>query len=254
MDRGSNGGRWILAHRRVGSAMNATIVSGASRGLGLGIAHRLAASGHTVVMAARDTAALEAAAREVGGIAVPADVTSPDDVQRLVATTLDRCGGIDALVNNAATEVVLDPLETLTAERFRRGFDVDVVGTLLTTQAVLPHLRAGGAVVNLISARGGNAGAGPAHLSVGPCAAAHFALTRNLAVILAPRGIAVHALLPGLSLDGDTGRKAVPALGVDPSTVTLTAAAVGDAVVELLGRDASSVLAFEPDGRLVEQA
>lgn len=231
--------------------MNATIVTGASRGLGLGIAHRLAASGRTVVMAARDAATLEAAAREVGGIAVPTDVTSPAEVQRLIATAIERCGGIDALVNNAASECVVDPFETLTAERFRLAFDVDVLGTLLATQAAAPHLGEGAAVVNIVSARGG-VPAGPVHLAAGPPQAALMALTRNLAAILGPRGILVHALLPGLSLDGETGRVAVPALGVDPATVTLTAGEVGDAVVGLLGRDAASVWAFEPDGRLVE--
>lgn len=147
--------------------MNATIVTGASRGLGLGIAHRLAASGRTVVMAARDAARLEAAAHEVGGIAVPTDVTSPAEVQRLIATAIERYGGIDALVNNAASECVVDPFETLTAERFRLAFDVDVLGTLLATQAAAPHLGEGAAVVNIVSARGG-VPAGPVHLAAGP--------------------------------------------------------------------------------------
>lgn len=77
-------------------------------------------------------------------------------------------------------------------------------------------------------------------------------LTGNLAAVLGPRGILVHALLPGLSLDGETGRVAVAALGVDPASVTLTAGEVGDAVVGLLERDTASKWTFEPDGRVVE--
>lgn len=228
--------------------MTATIVTGASRGLGLGIARRLAASGRTVVLAARGADRLTAAAAEIGGHAVPTDVTDPGQVARLVAITAERHGGIDALVNNAAAEIVLDPLETLTAARFRRAFDVDVTGTLLASQAAAAHL-GGGAIVNVVSARGG-VPASPAHLSVSPPQAALLSLTRNLASVLADRGIRVHALLPGLSLDGDTGRRAVPALGIDPATVTLTADAVGDAVGALLDEPAPAVWAFAPDGTL----
>lgn len=233
--------------------MSAIIVTGSSRGLGLGIAHRLAASGRTIVMAARDADRLRAAAAEVGGIAVTADVTSAADMERLVATAVERGGGLAGLVNNAASECVVDPFETLTAERFRLAFDVDVVGTLLATQAAAPHLGEGAAVVNVVSARGG-APAGPVHLAAGPPQAALLALTRNLAVVLGARGVRVHALLPGLSLDGETGRIAVPALGVDPATVTLGAADVGDAVVGLLGCDHASRWLMQPDRSLEKVA
>jgi NAD(P)-dependent dehydrogenase (short-subunit alcohol dehydrogenase family) len=203
--------------------MTTSIVTGASRGLGLGIAERLVAAGHDVIAAARTTPSVDGARN------VAADVTSAEDVRRLVGLAPD---GIALLVNNAAAPPVLDSLEQLTLQRFRLGFDVDVFGTLSLTQAAVPLLR-GGTVVNLISARGG-VPAGPAHLSVSPAQAALVALTRNLAVILAPE-VTVHGLLPALTPAGDVGRQAAPALGVEFGDEFLTADQVGEAVLTLAG-------------------
>ena len=155
--------------------MTCSIVTGASRGLGLGIARRLVAAGHDVVAVARVAPELP------GAVNLAADVTSPDDVARIVEAAH---GDIALLVNNAAAPPVMDTLQELTPERFRLGFDVDVGGTLALTQAAAPHLR-GGTVVNLIAARGGTS-PGAAHLSVSPSQAALTALTRCLATILAP--------------------------------------------------------------------
>ena len=122
--------------------MTSSIVTGASRGLGLGIARRLVAAGHDVVAVAR-------VAPEIPGARnLAADVTSADDVARIVEAAE---GGIALLVNNAAAPPVMDSLEDLTVERFRLGFEVDVAGTLAVTKAAAPQL-AGGTVVNLIAA------------------------------------------------------------------------------------------------------
>jgi NAD(P)-dependent dehydrogenase (short-subunit alcohol dehydrogenase family) len=133
---------------------------------------------------------------------------------------------------------VLDPLEELTAERFRLGFEVDVFGTLAVTQAAAPRL-AGGTVVNLVAARWGTP-AGPAHLSISPSQAALTALTRNLAAILSPR-IAVHGLAPHITPAGGVGRLAAPALGIEFGDDFLSAEQVGDAVVRLAGERESAL-------------
>ena len=237
---------------RVGTSMTTAIVTGASRGLGLGIAQRLAATGRTVVLAARGEEELQAAAESVGGVAVRADVTSPEDVERLVAVAAGH-GPIDVLVNNAGALPVLDPFGTLTADAFRRGFDVDVVGALLTAQAAAPHLAGDATIVDVVVAQGGRP-AGPLHLSVSPAGAAHLALSRQLGAILGPDGVAVHALLPKLSVDGEVGRIAAPALGYEFGPDDLTAADVGDAVVALLERRTGSTWIVEPGARLVESA
>src|SRR3954451_3404908 len=197
------------------------IVTGASRGLGLGIAQRLLDSGYDVIAAARIALSID------GAVNVAADITRPDDVRALVARAPT---GIALLVNNAAALPVLEAFEELSAERFRLGFDVDVFGTLALTQAAASKL-AGGTVVNVVAARWGTP-AGAAHLSISPSQAALTALTRNLAAVLAPR-IVVHGLAPAITPAGGTGRAAAPALGIEFGDDCLTAEQVGDAVVTL---------------------
>src|SRR3954467_7776128 len=197
------------------------IVTGASRGLGLGIAQRLLDSGYDVIAAARTAPSID------GAVNVAADITQPDDVRALVERAPT---GIALLVNNAAAPPVLDAFQDLSAERFRLGFDVDVFGTLALTQAAAPKL-AGGTVVNVVAARWGTP-AGAAHLSISPSQAALTALTRNLAAVLAPR-IVVHGLAPKITPAGGTGRTAAPALGIEFGDAFLTAEQVGDAVVHL---------------------
>lgn len=230
------------------------VVTGASRGLGFGIARRLAKTGYRVVLAARGEDDLRRAAEDCAGacLAVPADVTSRDDMQRLAVTAAEHCGSVDVLVNAAGVVPVLDSLESLTADRFRNGFDVDVLGTLQAVQAVAPLMRrqGRGVIASLIAAGGGRM-AGAAHLSVSPSQAALLALTRNLAAILSADGVTVHALLPSLSPDGATGRTAAPALGVTLGPDALTAADVGDAVLEVLAARDSSVWSIKPGGALI---
>jgi NAD(P)-dependent dehydrogenase (short-subunit alcohol dehydrogenase family) len=211
------------------------IVTGASRGLGLGIAQRLLDSGYNVIAAARTAPEID------GAVNVAADITNPDDVRALVAHAQT---GIALLVNNAAALPVLDSFDELSAERFRLGFEVDVFGTLALTQAAAPKL-AGGTVVNVVAARWGIP-AGAAHLSVSPSQAALTALTRNLAAVLAP-GIVVHGLAPRITPAGGTGRTAAPALGIEFGDTFLTAEQVGDAVVQLAGERESALWTVDAD-------
>jgi NAD(P)-dependent dehydrogenase (short-subunit alcohol dehydrogenase family) len=211
------------------------IVTGASRGLGLGIAQRLLDSGYTVIAAARTAPEIE------GAVNVAADITKPDDVHALVEHART---GIALLVNNAAALPVLDSFEELSAERFRLAFDVDVFGTLALTQAAAPRM-GGGTVVNVVAARWGTP-AGAAHLSISPSQAALTALTRNLAAVLAPR-IVVHGLAPMITPAGGTGRTAAPVLGIEFGDDFLTAEQVGDAVVRLAGERESALWTVDAD-------
>src|SRR3954470_17482362 len=126
--------------------MTTSIVTGASRGLRPGIARRPGAEGHDVLAVARTAPEVDGARN------VAADLTDAADVRRIVALA---GAGIGLLVNNAAAPLVLDPLETLSRERFMLGFEVDVAGTLAMIQAAAPRLGDGATVVNVIAARGG---------------------------------------------------------------------------------------------------
>lgn len=215
----------------------AAIVTGASRGLGVGIARRLAHAGYPVVLAARSHDELERAVHSIGGaaLAVPTDVTVDADVDRLIDAARERFGKIDVVVNNAGAPPVLESLDTLTWDRWKLGIDVDVHGTFATTRAVAPLMgaQAGGTIVNVVGALGGKP-TSPPHLSFSPAQAAQLTLSRCSATLLEPAGVVVHTLFPGLTPAGGIGRTAAPALGVEFGEVTLTADHVGDAVVQLL--------------------
>jgi NADP-dependent 3-hydroxy acid dehydrogenase YdfG len=173
------------------------IVTGASQGIGRAIARHLVAEGYHVALGARHAAPLEELARELGeAIAVPTDVTTPSDVTRLVATTLERWGRVDLLVNNAGTAHVASVEET-TLDDFDRVMAVNVRGAFLCTRAVLPIMRniSTGHIINVMSVA-----AKRAFPNWGAYCASKFALDglmRALAEELKGTGIRVTALYPG---------------------------------------------------------
>src|SRR5215469_5673003 len=128
------------------------LVTGAGGGIGREIARRLARDGMAVAVLDRDGAAAESAAAEIGGLAVSADVTSPQDIGRAVDAVLGRFHRIDVLVNNAgiawmgpALDMPLDTLQSM--------LRVNVEGVFIASRAVLPHMmaRRSGSIVNLAS-------------------------------------------------------------------------------------------------------
>lgn len=130
------------------------IVTGASSGIGEATARQLSGLGATVVLAARRTGRLEALAGELpGSLAVTTDLTAAEDVERLVASTVDTFGRVDVLVNNAGQGLHV-PLEQLDPADLRAVFELNVVAPLRAMQAVLPSMRSrrGGAIVNVSSA------------------------------------------------------------------------------------------------------
>ena len=128
------------------------IVCGASAGIGLGVAESLAAEGANVVMFARRPEPLRAEAERLGAIAVPGDVTSADDLGRLVQTALEAHGGIDILVNNSG-----GPPRTaavgLSAEQVETAVRLLLVSVVRLTGLCLPHLERSeaGRIVNITS-------------------------------------------------------------------------------------------------------
>ena len=177
------------------------LVTGGSRGIGAGIAARLAAEGARVCVtyvSRPDRAdALVAAITAEGGtaVALQADSADPDAVIDSVRTTAETFGGLDILVNNAGGGR-LDPIGVATREQIQWILDVNVRATVLATQEALNHMGEGGRILNIGSVNadrmpipGGSA------YSMSKGAVAGF--TRGLARELAPRKITVNTLQPG---------------------------------------------------------
>ncbi|KRC51934.1 hypothetical protein ASE16_02375 [Leifsonia sp. Root227] len=180
------------------------IVTGASKGIGAGIAKELAAAGAAVVVDySSDIAGAEAVAghiRSHGGraIAVQADVSNPKDVERLFDAAKDAFGPIDVLVNNAAT-FTFEPVEQVTPDQFLRHYAVNVLGDLLTIQQAIIHFEGkGGTIINLTSQGATNP---PLHsVAYSSTKGAINSLTLELARELGPRGIRVNALSSGATI------------------------------------------------------
>jgi NADP-dependent 3-hydroxy acid dehydrogenase YdfG len=117
------------------------VVTGASSGIGAATAVRLAAEGFDVVLGARRVDRLEEVAARTGGRALPLDVTDPDSVAAFAAA-LDR---VDVLVNNAGGAFDAAPVAEADLDSWQRSFDVNVLGSVRVTKALLPALRASGA-------------------------------------------------------------------------------------------------------------
>lgn len=177
------------------------IVTGASKGIGAGIARKLGNAGAAVVVnyasSREDADKVVKEITEAGGkaIAVQGDVSQPSDVQRLFDETNKTFGAPSILVNNAG---VFDfgPLESLTEDGFHRHFNINVLGTLLTTRESLKYFGPdGGSVINISSV----ASESPVENSVVYSATkgAVDTITRGLARELAPRNIRVNTIAPG---------------------------------------------------------
>ncbi|MFC5068676.1 SDR family NAD(P)-dependent oxidoreductase [Flaviflagellibacter deserti] len=168
------------------------LITGASRGIGFGIAQAFVDAGCVVQIASEGADIAEAAAK-LGVKGHQADISRWDDVQALFAAS----GEIDVLINNAGLELMtpLDDTSTGNQSNFRRIVDINVTGTFLTTQAALPRLRVGGAIINTASVWGRVAE--PLFSAYVASKHAVIGLTKTWAKELGPRGIRVNAVCPG---------------------------------------------------------
>lgn len=179
------------------------IVTGGSRGIGYEIAKAFAAAGAKVVLASRKQADLDEAAAqlraETGGdiLAVAAHTGDADAVDALVARTVEAFGGVDILVNNAATNPHFGPIMTAEESHWAKIMDVNVVGYFRMVKAVAASMaeRGGGSVINMASV----AGKAPIQNMGVYCVskAAVLMLTEVLAGELAAQQIRVNAVAPG---------------------------------------------------------
>jgi 3-oxoacyl-[acyl-carrier protein] reductase len=178
------------------------IVTGAGRGIGLGIAQAFAREGARVAVCDKDRSLLNSAMAEIEAVegksrSIQMDVTDGEQIKAVVGEVYEQWGAIDILVNNAGIYEVL-PFVEITERQWDGLLSVNLKGTFLCCQAVIPTMirQGGGRIINIASSAGKTGGklAG-AHYSVSK--AGVICLAKQLARELGPHGITVNAVAPG---------------------------------------------------------
>jgi NAD(P)-dependent dehydrogenase (short-subunit alcohol dehydrogenase family) len=181
------------------------VITGSSRGIGRAIAERMAEHGAKVVISSRKAepcqevaAAINAKYGQTRAIAVPANISSKDQLQHLIDETTRVFGQVDVLVCNAASNPYYGPLLAISDDQFRKILDNNVVANNWLIGFVAPQMiaRKDGAIIIISSIGGlkGNAIIGAYNISK----AADFQLARNLAAELGPHNVRVNCIAPGL--------------------------------------------------------
>jgi 3-oxoacyl-[acyl-carrier protein] reductase len=218
------------------------IVTGASKGIGAGIAKALAAEGAAVVVnyassqAGADKVVADIKANNGRAVAVGGDVSKAADAQGLVNAAIETFGRLDILVNNSGV-YEFAPNEEITEEHFHRQFNVNVLGVLLTTQAAAKHLGEGASIINVSSVV--TTLTPPTTAVYSGTKGAVDAITGVLARELAPRKIRVNSINPGVVVTEGTHTAGV--IGSDFEAMALAQTPLGR-----LGQpeDIASIAAF----------
>jgi len=178
------------------SAEKTAIVTGAARGIGLATARQFLSDGVKVACVDRDEDELKRATAGLNGVlALPYDVSVPDQVTAMVGDTLNAWGRVDALVNNAGV-ADFGPIEQTAFERWRTVMATNLDGVFLCTQAAIPALKeTKGAIVNIASISGVRAST--LRVAYGTSKAAVIHLTKQQAAELGEHGIRVNCVCPG---------------------------------------------------------
>jgi len=177
------------------------VVTGASKGIGAAIAKSLAAEGASVVVnyaSSKDGAdTVVAAITQAGGkaVAVAGDVSNPADAEGIILTAIKSFGKLDILVNNSGI-FEFAPIEAITPEHFHKQFNINVLGTLLVTQAAVKHLGEGGSIINIGSVV--SRITPPASAVYSGTKGAIDAITGSLANELGAKKIRVNSINPGM--------------------------------------------------------
>jgi NAD(P)-dependent dehydrogenase (short-subunit alcohol dehydrogenase family) len=177
------------------------VVTGCAQGIGNAIGHGLAEEGAQIVVADLNRAD-EAAGKFPNGVGIECDVADEAAVERLADEVVDRCGGVDILINNAGlyASLKMRPFTEIPLEEWRKVMDVNVASMFLTSRAIVPRMRerGGGKIVNVSS---GTVFRGvPFLLHYVASKGAIVAMTRALAKELGKDGIHVNCVAPGFTM------------------------------------------------------
>ena len=180
------------------------VITGSSRGIGKAIAERMAQHGAKVTISSRKAGPCEEVAAEINAkhpgaaIAVPANISSKEDLQRLVDETRKAFGKVDIVVCNAASNPYYGPMAGIEDDQFRKILENNVIANHWLISMVIPEMKERGAgSVIIVSSIGGLRGS-PVIGAYNVSKAADFQLARNLAHEYGPHGIRVNCIAPGL--------------------------------------------------------
>jgi NAD(P)-dependent dehydrogenase (short-subunit alcohol dehydrogenase family) len=177
------------------------LITGASSGIGKAAAERFAKAGATVALLARRGEQLQALARTLPSgkaLAIPVDLTNAQQVERAVTQAIERLGGLDVVVN-AAGNLRAGSIETTTLEEWDATMSLNLRAMFQVMRLAVPHLKATrGNIVNVSSVNGMRSFAGVLAYNVSKAGVDH--LTRCVALELAPYGVRVNAVNPGVTL------------------------------------------------------
>src|SRR2546430_7640617 len=178
------------------------VVTGSARGIGLAIVERLLDSGASCALWDRDAAALDSAAKSLGGKGqvhtATVSINEPESVKNATEQTLKAFGTIDILVNNAGIAGVTKKAWEFTAQEWREVIDTNLTGVFLCCNAIVPAMlaRKYGRIVNIASIAGKEGNPNAAHYSAAK--AGVIALTKSLGKELATSGILVNCITPAV--------------------------------------------------------
>ncbi|HYU80755.1 MAG TPA: SDR family NAD(P)-dependent oxidoreductase [Vicinamibacterales bacterium] len=202
------------------------LVTGGSQGIGAAIVEMAARAGHQVVFTGRNEQLIESMARKSGAYGVPADVSVSDDNARTIQVCLERMGGVDVLVNNAAYAYRAE-IGALDVDRMKKMFDTNVFGLVDVTNRLVPQMKARGFgdVVNIASTSGMKGAA-----TATPYAASKWAvrgISQCWQAELRPHGIRVICVCPSevqTNFGGKAGRNNPNKLYAEDIAATIMAA------------------------------
>lgn len=188
------------------------VVTGGSEGIGRAAAQSLGREGASVVICARRADLLQQTAAEVAEstgaqiVPIPADVTKPEDVDRVIQSAVDRFGRLDILINNAGTSAA-GPFMELSDEAWHADLELKLFGAIRASRAAVPHLRkaGGGSIVSVLNLGAKQPGARSYPTSVSR--AAGMALMKGLSKELAADNIRVNGINIGLIKSGQNRRR-----------------------------------------------